>query len=322
MLLEISPVLVTGFRRPILLKNLIDHLLQFISPSNLYVSIDGVIGANPAHTGEIALSREIARSYESIGVHLLLSEKNLGCYLANREAISWFFSNVDSGIILEDDMWPNIDFLIFATKALEYFEHNSKVGSISGTNIIPKGDLDKFSTVANFRFSKYSSSWGWATWSNRWEKFIASADKTEIKEIIYHTFTSKISRSYWSQILFKTYQNENDSWAYRWLFTHWSQEWLALTPNSNFIVNLGFGAQGTHTTDTKIPWWVQPPATLKIGIDLASEFQSTQLRLDHRADAWLEKHHFRVKRSFARNLLIDFGFRPLVEKYDQVRRKQ
>jgi hypothetical protein len=172
-----------------------------------------MIGANPAHTRQIALSREIARSYESIGVHTLLPEKNLGCYLGNREAISWFFSKVNSGIILEDDMWPNSDFLNFATQGLRYYEQNFKVGSISGTNIVPKGDLDKFSSVGNFRFSKYSSSWGWATWSNRWGKFIASANNSEIREITHHVFTSRISRSYWRQVMFETYQNENDSWA-------------------------------------------------------------------------------------------------------------
>jgi hypothetical protein len=319
MLLEISPVLITGFRRPILLQNLIDHLLLFTSPSNLYVSIDGMIGANPAHTRQIALSREIARSYESIGVHTLLPEKNLGCYLGNREAISWFFSKVNSGIILEDDMWPNSDFLNFATQGLRYYEQNFKVGSISGTNIVPKGDLDKFSSVGNFRFSKYSSSWGWATWSNRWGKFIASANNSEIREITHHVFTSRISRSYWRQVMFETYQNENDSWAYRWLFTHWSQEWLALTPNSNFIVNLGFGPLATHTTESIIPWWIQPPANLNNEINLVSEFQSTQLTPNRPADAWLEKHHFRVKKSFARKSMMNFGFRPIVEIFDRVR---
>lgn len=309
----------TGFRRPDLLQNLMQHLLQLTDSSNIFLSVDGSEGAKASHHKAIQACRVIARNYEAQGVNVHLPESNLGCYMGNRTAITWFFSHVESGIILEDDMWPSKSFLNYCTVALAEFGGDTKMGSISGTNIVPTNVLARTHPIGNFRLSRYSSSWGWATWADRWKRFVSVADDDEIRRVSKSVFQSRTQRRYWNQVMSKTYHNRVDSWAYRWLFTHWVNGWYALTPNVNLVKNLGFGSFATHTTETETPWWVQDVSALPNNGYVSKELRESNIFANPEADAWLEKHHFRIQRNYLRNSLRDRGFGWLVDFIDRMR---
>jgi hypothetical protein len=54
---------------------------------------------------------------------------------------------------------------------------------------------------------------------------------------------------YWSAIWQKLLmENKPDSWAYRWTFTCLINGGLTALPNVNLVSNIGFGADGTHTS--------------------------------------------------------------------------
>ena len=198
---SISPILVTGFRRPELLKELIVHLMRFTEPGNIYLFVDGVIGAKSNYIDDVKSCRSLALSYELQGVNVYLPETNLGCYMGNRKAISWFFGLVPMGIILEDDIWPSKGFLDYCTVALLEFHDNRSIGSISGMNIVPVDFFNRADRVSSFRLSRYSSSWGWATWADRWQAFADNSEITEIHEVNRKVFNSGIRMQYWNQIM-------------------------------------------------------------------------------------------------------------------------
>lgn len=309
----------TGFRRPDLLQNLMQYLLQLTDPSNIFLSVDGSEGAKASHHNAIEACRVLARNYQAQGVNVHLPEVNLGCYMGNRSAITWFFVNVDSGIILEDDMWPSESFLNYCTAALTEFDGDPKIGSISGTNIVPIDVLAHTHSVGDFRLSRYSSSWGWATWADRWERFVAVADDDEIYRVSKRVFRSGMPMRYWNQLMLKTYHNQVDSWAYRWLFTHWANGWYALTPNVNLVKNLGFGSLATHTTETVTPWWVQDVSSLPNRGDVSKELRESKILPNVQADVWLERHHFRIWKNYLRIWLLDGRLGWIVNTFDRAR---
>lgn len=53
----------------------------------------------------------------------------------------------------------------------------------------------------------------------------------------------------WRNVKGRIMDGELDSWAYRWLFTHWIKGWRTLRPyGPGFIINSGFDQLATHTS--------------------------------------------------------------------------
>ena len=76
------------------------------------------------------------------------------------------FKQVDDGIIIEDDIKFNKEFLLYCSSNLETFKYNSTIFGISGSPYISNINKEKF----NF-LTIYPNIWGWATWRDRWEQY-------------------------------------------------------------------------------------------------------------------------------------------------------
>ncbi|MCS2404710.1 hypothetical protein NXY31_07810 [Bacteroides salyersiae] len=70
-------------------------------------------------------------------------------------------------IVLEDDLTCTPNFLSYINQALDYYEHDKRIFSICGYGLKIKKPIGYSSDVY---LSKRSSSWGWATWKDRWEQ--------------------------------------------------------------------------------------------------------------------------------------------------------
>jgi hypothetical protein len=64
---------------------------------------------------------------------------------------------------------------------------------------------------------------------------------------------------YWRSILVKIYRKEIDTWDYHFMFFCWANSQSHIRPSRNFIENLGFGPDATHTGVK--PWFVQAQKT-------------------------------------------------------------
>ena len=62
--------------------------------------------------------------------------ENLGCARHCVNAITWFLSCVEMGIILEDDIDFNHDFLDYASVNLKRFKNDNSIYGISGSPYI------------------------------------------------------------------------------------------------------------------------------------------------------------------------------------------
>ena len=192
----------------------------------------------------------------------LYSDVNQGCRLGVSRAITWFFDQVEEGIILEDDCVPHPDFFSYCTTLLERYRHDSRVWCISGNNF----QNGQWRGDGSYFFSRYNHCWGWASWRRCWHHYdadliqwIAIRDSGLLNSI----FEDPLERNYWSRIWQRLLDHgKPDSWAYRWTFTCLVNGGLTALPNRNLVSNVGFDADATHTTvgvfDTAISEGVDP----------------------------------------------------------------
>lgn len=285
---DYAPVLVTGFNRPEFLEDQIQYLLRM--GCKVYVSLDIPEPGDSNNREPSRRCKSLVEYYSNELAAVRISTKNLGCYRGVTEAITWAFGKEESIIILEDDVRVNEAFLLFATTMLQVFEENKSVGSIAGANFVPKSHLTHIDEQV--RFSAFTSSWGWATWRNRWQDYLTDIDTFPILDFTFpENFWGYMSKKYWVKIFEDTKNGKYDAWDYRWLYSNWKRKRLTLVPNANLVLNIGFGAGATHTQDSKLPWWL--PREIDQSFQVR-DIQKIALR-DTRADHWMKENHFRMK---------------------------
>jgi hypothetical protein len=174
-------------------------------------------------------------------VKTLFRNENLGCRKAVSQAITWFFQNVDEGIILEDDCLPEKSFFSFCETMLIKFRGDQRIMHISGSNF-------QISAIGegSYYLSRLPHIWGWATWKRAWEKYdvnIADYDKSKRIEI----FQDLEINEYWNCIFDKIKNGEIDTWDYQWTYSIFVNNSFSILPQNNLVKNIGFDSRGTHT---------------------------------------------------------------------------
>lgn len=282
----VEPILVMAFNRPDHLAVLLDRLRE-AEPQRVYVAVDG---PRPDRDGEEARVRQCQELVGSINwsceVHTLFQDSNLGCGLGVTTAISWFFEHEERGIILEDDIIPDLSFFPYCEELLDRYEHDERVFAISGCNFVPPEHQSR--PDLPYRFSQVPHIWGWATWRRSWAKHrldIAGwQDDFSIPTLWSRVDHSIPSTVYWASTFELLARKEVDTWDGQLVLAAMVDDVWTATSNVNLIRNIGFDEQATHTlVDRHDLQPVEP-----VGLPLA-DVPVTQ---DRRADTWTRKHHF------------------------------
>jgi hypothetical protein len=169
----------------------------------------------------------------------------MGCGKHVSSAISWFFENVEEGIILEDDCVPHADFFPYCAELLERYRTNENIYVIGGNNFQaqPWGK-------SSYYFSAYGHIWGWATWKRAWKNYdfsLASYNDDSMSTQIKKYCRNTQSQSYWIDIFKLMKYTPIDTWDYQWTFCQWMHNGINIMPNVNLVSNIGFHADATHT---------------------------------------------------------------------------
>jgi hypothetical protein len=238
-----TPILLLVFNRPDYFVRMIS-VLRKLKPTQLYISGDG---ARKGNSEDEICCHQIQEAVKLIDwpcqVQTFFRTKNLGCKKAVHSGISWFFTLVEEGIILEDDCLPDPTFFPFCAQLLKKYRNTSQVWHISGSNFISLHDVQ-----ASYSFSMHPLSWGWATWRRAWKKYdVAIKDWPTQQEQILRQFISRRSRNYWKTILDLMYKQKIDTWDYQWIYLIWKHKGLSIIPSRNLVTNIGFDHRATHT---------------------------------------------------------------------------
>jgi len=283
-----TPVLVTFFNRPQVLEQLL-RVLALQDDIEIFFACDG-----PRNELDLSKVEEcwmlVEKYFKQIPVRRRLGRnQNLGCKIAMKENIDWFFSINEYGAILEDDCIPNDDFFKVMSRGLTDFQSNNEFMCISGSDYYPK----KEDFNSTFRKSIFPQVWGWGTWADKWRYYdLEIPDHQEIVSLaadrLYGT-TFSIKKVYFKNVFSMRFEEVNqgkiDTWDYSLTASTWRAGLSALQVNSNLIVNSGFNGEATHTL-SPAPDWV-PKAYEKLdSIDFKVD------NYDHSYDLWFAKNVF------------------------------
>ena len=240
-----TPILFIVFNRLEQTKKVFE-VIKNQKPKKLFISSDGP--RNEIESSKVIQIRDYLISHIDWDCEIFtkFNESNLGCNLGPGTAISWFFSNVSKGIILEDDCLPNESFFDFCSHYLEKFENDKRVFHIAGNNLL--GNYQTYKVQNDILFSKFNFVWGWATWADRWNYYDSSLNSYESDKFINKVFVNKKDQFFWKDIFRRVKSGEMDScWDYQWTFACWKNEGLSLISSKNLIQNIGFTQDATHT---------------------------------------------------------------------------
>ena len=240
------PVLILAFNRPDTTGKVIQSL-RAVRPARIYFAVDGARRERVGEAGDVERVRALAGQIDwNCEIKTLFREDNLGCKLAVSGAITWFFEQVESGIILEDDCIAHPSFFRFANDLLKRFEHDQRVMMVSGDNF----QVGTPRTAYSYYYSRYTHIWGWATWRRAWNLYDHRMEAwPELRDGGWLADILGDARAveYWTRIFDTTHAELNTSWAYRWMYSAWIQNALTILPNMNLVTNIGFGETATHT---------------------------------------------------------------------------
>lgn len=236
-----TPVLFLVFNRPEPTLKVFEAIRQ-ARPDKLYIAADG---HRRQRAGEAERCAQVRRIVENVDwpceVNTLFREENIGCKRAVSEAITWFFSHEEAGIILEDDCLPAPDFFRFCADALVTYRDEPRVMHVGGHVLLNADDKE------DMFFSRLVPIWGWATWRRAWDQFdIQMIRVRELERLPLREWYGGQAPNVRKAIK-RIHDDKVDAWGARWALSVLVNDGLSVVPRKNLISNIGFGGDATHT---------------------------------------------------------------------------
>ena len=276
-MLPTPPILLMIFNRPELTAASFNAIRK-AKPAQLFVSADGPRDTHPDDAQLCMQARSIIQEVDwDCEVKTLFREKNIGLQHAMSGGITWFFENVEEGIIMEDDNVPDPSFFQFCARLLDRYRDDERVMSIAGENCF-LNETD-YETDDSYVFAILPVIWGWATWRRAWNHYDHTMSAWETKASraeAMSVFSRSHDVSYWSRMFDLAYNGEIPTCGYRWVLSCLAQGGLHIVPTQNLTSNVGFGDQANNTFDTNSP-------------DSEREVASIDFPLNHPSD--VERNH-------------------------------
>lgn len=243
-----TPILIYPFKRPDLTKKVLDNVMKS-QPQKIFIAVDA---PREYIDGEIELVFQVRKlidnyNFESCKVEKLYLEKNIGIDRIH-EVISWFFEHNETGIVLEDDIVPNISFFNFVDELLEHYKNNGKVKFITGSNFISH----KYKSNKNsYHFTNIPSFWGWATWRNEWQaidfNLVNTISENDYISILKEKFTRDGDFNYFKRLYDFQRTGSQIGGDQKIMFNVWAQKGVCIVPSKNLISNIGINHEHANS---------------------------------------------------------------------------
>ena len=206
-------------------------------------------GPKTIKTKEMTLVHDLTDSFANNISNFVITRKleNLGLANSIHFGMDAIFRSHTKAIVLEDDIIPTGKFFETMDFFLENLELNPKIGSITGARTTKFHPLDR----RDFLVTRRHSSWGWATWADRWLSIDWSAVKNDFLKD--EPLIRKVRRVSPDLVRYAVLQESGhiDSWATTMNIDFIKRDLVCIVPRHNLIRNIGFDGSGTHPTNQK-----------------------------------------------------------------------
>jgi len=300
---KIAPIAMFVYNRPEHTEQAIKALRgnDLASKSDLFIFADGAKSdARREAVREVRLMTRGINGFKSIT--MVERERNFGLSKSIIGGVTQLCEEYGRAIAIEDDVMTAPDFLTFLNYALDRYEGEPEIFSVSGFNYPmvapPTYPYDVF-------FSPRSACWGWATWRDRWNR--ADWSIGDFREFI----ADREQRKRFNRggddltwLLTRQVAGRVDSWDIVWAYTHFRQNGVAMFPVVSKAYNIGLDGSGVHCR--RAPFSQVP---LNSRADSCYRFPDT-VQLDPYFVGEIHRLHRRpVAKKIARYLLDSFGFK-------------
>jgi hypothetical protein len=304
----LAPVCLFVYNRLSETKQTVESLQKnpLANESELFIFSDGP--KNDAGKEKVKQVREFIKTITGFkSVTIFKSEINKGLANSIISGVTKIMELYGKVIVVEDDLLLSGNFLHFMNNGLNYYEKEQKVFSICGyTNRVKIPQSYTYDAY----FCTRSSSWGWATWHDRWETIDWDlADWAQHKRLKLKFKFNRWGGSDCFSLLQAVKELRNDSWAIRFCFSQFLQGKLALFPVISKVQNDGFvGSEGTNCHGYSRFKYI-----FDIGEKMNFSFPS-EIELNKQLYHSAMSYHTIRKRIYSRVINI---FYPLIEKHEQ-----
>jgi hypothetical protein len=298
-----TPILFLIFNREDTTRQVFEAIRRQ-KPKYLFVAADGARKNKPGEAEACRRVRDIATQIDwDCELKTLFRDENLGCKMAVSTAITWFFDNVEQGIILEDDCLPDPSFFPYCEELLNRYKDDDRIGHIGGNCFLP-GIVSKESS---YDFCTFSHIWGWASWRRVWKNYDVNfsykekfKDNRKKRNAIFNNLREKI---YFSSFISDTLSGKSriNTWDVQYLFTLRVQNQLSIYPKVNIVTNIGLNSEFATHTSKKINKLLIPLSSMSFPMK-HPEYILRNKELD---DIIVKKNFFSWKR-LARYFLNDY----------------
>lgn len=237
----LAPIVIFAFNRPDSLKRLLRSLEgnALWQQSEKFLYVDG-----PRNDEEKTKVAEVAEIALKVTSNVVVSQDNLGLGKSVIRGVTEIVNRYGRTIVLEDDLVVMPGFLGYMNQMLDLLADNPKILAVCGYGL-------KIHRPVGYReevyFGERASSWGWATWADRWNEV-----DWEVKDWADFSSSAKQRKAFnrgGSDMfgMLKDYmEGRNRSWAIRFCYHQFRKGLYSVHPFRSLVDNRGFGEEATN----------------------------------------------------------------------------
>lgn len=216
-------------------------------PSVLYLFSDGAKTGDSENEERCRRVRSLADEIDwECDVHRMFLDVNYGPGKGVGTAISWFFSEVEEGIVFEHDALPHPDYFAFCAEMLERYRDDSRIGLILGQFY-----EEKPCTSDSYFFSRYRScGYSFASWRRvmkNYDLYLDAYSLSDLKRAMADMgFLSWGERQYAIDHFLLQKKQKADTWDWQMSIMSWCYGYMNIVPNVCLIKNIGFNVNSTN----------------------------------------------------------------------------
>ena len=240
-----APIVLFAFNRLEPLKACVASLLanSESAETDLVVFVDGPRADKKGEAEKVEAVRQFVsgiKGFSFLETHFSKENKRLGPSII--AGVTDVINRYGKAIVIEDDLIASRNMLAFMNQGLDRYESNKEVWSICGysnkVQVPPRYDYDGY-------ICSRSSSWGWATWKDRWQLCDWKLEDWD-SVIKKGKEFNRWGGSDCFGMLKGWHEGENQSWAIRFCYNQFVQNAVSLFPTVSKIDNEGFDGSGTN----------------------------------------------------------------------------
>jgi len=244
----VAPLVLFAYNRPTHLERSVEAVLRspLVDRTPLIAFSDG-----PATERDVTRVEQVRRILKEIrgfaSVEIVERAQNLGLARSVIAGVTQVIEDSGRAIVLEDDLVVSPRFLGFMNELLRAYAEDDRVFSVTGYNYPARLVSIPRDYRSSIYFAHRASSWGWATWRDRWSQ--VDWDVGDFERFVTDVGARRRfdrGGDDLSGMLEDQMAGRVDSWAIRWCYASFRLERLNAYPVKSLVTNIGLDDSGVH----------------------------------------------------------------------------